>query len=97
MCHWHAGFQIIGLTVAAAPPRTALGRYSGAGLKPWGSSGSGRAAARRYSDGGTPTWFRKKRVKLLWAEKPSSADTSAIFPCPEDRREMAVSTHSMSR
>src|SRR5229473_3758554 len=54
-------------------------------------------ALRRYSDGGTPTWLRKKRVKLLCAEKPSSADTSEILPWPEDRREMAVSTHSMSR
>src|SRR5688500_5650228 len=57
----------------------------------------GRDAARRYSEGGTPTWFRKKRVKLLCAEKPSSAETSAILPCPDDRREIAVSTQSMSR
>src|SRR6267378_4723468 len=54
-------------------------------------------ALRRYSDGGTPTWLRKKRVKLLCAEKPSSAETSEILPSPEDRREIAVSTHSMSR
>src|SRR2546423_8623914 len=61
------------------------------------SSTGGREAARRYSDGGTPTWLRKKRVKLLCAEKPSSAETSPILPWPEDRRAIAVSTHSMSR
>ena len=42
--------------------------------------GCGSRVARRYSEGGTPTWFRKKRVKLLCAEKPSSAETSAILP-----------------
>src|SRR6267142_2430309 len=81
------------------PRRTRNGRYaSGWGLT--GGLGSSRCwlvVARRYSEGGTPTWFRKKRVKLLCAEKPSSAATSAILPRPEERREIAVSTHSMSR
>src|SRR5262245_57132085 len=97
MCHWHAGLQIIGLTAMPVPPCTSAGRYSAEGFGSCCSSAPGREAARRYSEGGTPTWLRKKRVKLLCAEKPSSADTSAIFPCPEDRREIAVSTHSMSR
>src|SRR3954462_10572719 len=71
-------------------------RYSG-GFGTEGDSSCCTVVARRYSDGGTPTWFRKKRVKLLCAEKPSSAATSAILPRPEARREIAVSTHSMSR
>ncbi|MND06051.1 hypothetical protein D3C83_271970 [compost metagenome] len=44
-----------------------------------------------------PTWLRKNRVKLLCAEKPSSADTSAIRVRPLESLEIALSTHSMSR
>src|SRR5204862_269476 len=78
------------------PPREQrLGQLQVSGSSAGGASLS--RALRRYSDGGTPTWFRKKRVKLLCAEKPSSAETSEILPSPEDRREIAVSTHSMSR
>ena len=38
-----------------------------------------REVERRYSEGGTPTWWRKKRVKLLCAEKPSSAESSEML------------------
>src|SRR5258708_799516 len=55
---------------------------------------AGTEVERRYSEGGTPTCCRKKRVKLLCAEKPSSAETSAILPCPEESRAIAVSTQS---
>ena len=54
-------------------------------------------AARRYSEGGMPTCCWKKRVKLDWAEKPSSAGTSAILVLPEASLAIADSTHSMSR
>src|SRR5581483_1984374 len=81
------------LAAAAAPADYCGGSDFGveAGCSRWA------LVARRYSDGGTPTWVRKKRVKLLWAEKPSSAATSPILPRPEESREIAVSMHSMSR
>src|SRR6267143_2382971 len=92
-CRTMPALPIKGLAYCRRAPRTSavpqLDESSGGGSLP--------RALRRYSDGGTPTWLRKKRVKLLCAEKPSSADTSEILPWPEDRREMAVSTHSMSR
>src|SRR5215213_8909430 len=62
-----------------------------------GEAGPPTEEKRRYSEGDAPTWFRKKRVKLLCAEKPSSAETSAILVSEVDRRVIAVSTHSMSR
>src|SRR5438270_2541402 len=67
------------LAAAGAPARYGFGSDfgSGAACSRWA------LVARRYSEGGTPTWFRKKRVKLLWAEKPSSAATSPILPRPE--------------
>src|SRR6185295_6107416 len=60
-------------------------------------SALGFAAARRYSEGGMPTCCWKKRVKFDCAEKPSSADTSAILPRPDDSLEIAEATHSISR
>ena len=44
-----------------------------------------------------PTCCWKKRVKFDCAEKPSSAETSAILPLPEESLEIADSMHSMSR
>src|SRR5882762_988475 len=92
-CRTMPALPIKGLAYCRRAPRTSavpqLDESSGGGSLP--------RALRRYSDGGTPTWFRKKRVKLLCAEKPSSAETSEILSSPEDRREIAVSTHSMSR
>ena len=44
-----------------------------------------------------PTCCWKKRVKFDCAEKPSSADTSAILLLPEDSFAIAEAMHSMSR